>query len=698
MFAFSEDFIVFEKDGYFGVKDGAGQVTVPPVYEKLGWSSGNNEVFEGLIGYKKGNSWGLITVRNKSITDQKFYSLAPFKEGYIKGSIKGKFSNHLFYGLLDTKGKTVVSFNYFELLSLDKELLVSEFRDGKQSFGMVSMQNEILIPLKYAQISREKDFFLGKTTKHTLDVYYKSALVQESLDSIKYSDGLIGYRAGYAGYINRLGRQILEFRFKSIEIENGETKITEFPTWKVYDNSTFEFEWNCDSIRYSENGIWIAHLNGAQHIVLPASETFDSKEYLIEKIENNFIIVKHSKTQKFSVIDLRGKELIADYDSIVFSKTHFLGLEQGKWDIINFAGSKLHKFSYDKIIAGPKNFFIAHRNNHWGVIDFNGDEYITFKYDSIIYTPNHYQVKYFNKWGILDFHGNWIVHPDYAKVQSFGEVVVARKGLGFSIFHNHQFKFISTNKPLYSLNENILVEGDSGKVGMLNKYGKIIADPIYDEILAWGEFIELRSQGYSKLISNSGQVIFDVKDEIQEVGGFSEAYFSIRKDNRWGFVDTSGKLRISNRYDSVYLFNDELAAIKLRGKWGFINKEESIVIQPYYDHVSAFHDGLAIVKSKNLSGIINKSGELVVEISFREIKRLSSGNYSVLDQNGRFGLINSNGSFLIRPSYEILDDTSLGIIVMRNNKWGLLDYNGNQLFKLEFSFLKVVENFVLLKI
>lgn len=698
MFAFSEDFIVFEKDGYFGVKDGAGQVTVPPVYEKLGWSSGNKDVFEGLIGYKRGNSWGLITVRNKALTGQKFYSLEPFTTGYIKGSIKGKFSNHLFYGLLDAKGKTVVNFNYFELSQLGDDLLVSEFERGRQSYGLVSLDNEILIPLKYHQISKDNAFFFATTFKHTIDVYHQNSLIQSSLDSVKYTDGLIGYRAGYTGFISSEGNLIHDFTFKSIETNNGEVKSTEFPTWKVYNNLSFEFEWQCDSISYSEYGVWVAHLNGAQHIVFPKSEGFDSKEYLISKIENDFIIVQHSKTHKFSVVNMEGKELIGNYDSIAFCQTHFLGLKKNKWDIINSSGTKLHRLSYDQIIAGPKNFFIASRNKHWGVIDFHGNEYLTFKYDSIIYTPNHYQVKYFDKWGTLDFHGNWIVQPDYAEVQSFGDVVVARRGMGYSIFHNHQFKFRSTHRPLYSLNENIVIEGDSSKIGMLNKYGDLIAIPVYDKIFAQNVFIELITDGFSTLISNSGKSILDISDEIREIGGFSESYFSVKKNDRWGFVDESGNLRISNRYDSAYLFCEGMAAIKLRGKWGFINKEESIAVQPYYDNVSAFKDGLSVVKLNNLSGIIRKNGEPVVAVSFKEIKKLPTGNYRVMNQNGKYGLIDVEGRFLIRPSFDLLRDTSLGIIVMNNNKWGLLDYEGNQLFRLELSFVKVVENFVLLKI
>ena len=45
----ADQFVVFEKNGYFGIKDEEGQVTVPAVYEKLGWSDGSSAVKNGVI-------------------------------------------------------------------------------------------------------------------------------------------------------------------------------------------------------------------------------------------------------------------------------------------------------------------------------------------------------------------------------------------------------------------------------------------------------------------------------------------------------------------------------------------------------------------------------------------------------------------------------------------------------------------------
>ncbi len=645
--AYSEEFTVFEKEGYFGIKDATGQVTVPAVYEKLGWSSGSNDVFDGVIGYKRGSKWGLITVRNKFLTEQKFYSLEPFSEGYIKGSIKGKFSNHLFYGLLDIKGKTIVSFNYFELDQFNDFLLASSFSNGKQSFGIISMENDILIPLEYQKITSEKNFHFAYTFNHTIDVYHNQSLVQSSLDSVRFNNGIIGHRAGYAGHISIDGSITQNFNFKTIKFENGSSKGIHFPTWQVYQNQELQFEQQCDSIQKTENKIWISYLNGAQHLVLPNADSFDSKDYLIKKIEHDFAIVQHSKTRKFSILNVEGKFLISGYDSIAFSETHFLGLKNNKWDIFNSSGTKLHRISFSKVLPGPKNFFIVVKNDHWGVVDFNGDNFIIFKYDSIIHKSNHYEVKYLNKWGAMDIYGNWMVEPEFNDIQSFGEVIIARRGLGYSIFYNNQFKLKTTYQPVHYFNEHVVIQNDSCKLGLLNQYGEMIIEPGYDAIEAHDEFFELKKEAFSKLVTQGGKPIINEEDGVEDIGHFSESYFSIKKNGRWGFIDQTGKLRISNRYDSVHIFHEDLAAIKLRNKWGFIDKDEKLVIQPYYDQISSFKNELAIVTSNNLSGLINKNGEVLVELSFKTIERLWNDNYKIKDQSDRYGLVSASGKFII---------------------------------------------------
>ncbi len=72
----------------------------------------------------------------------------------------------------------------------------------------------------------------------------------------------------------------------------------------------------------------------------------------------------------------------------------------------------------------------------------------------------------------------------------------------------------------------------------------------------------------------------------------SEGLRGIKKDDRYGFVDDRGRLRVANRYDSIGEFHEGLASVKLIGKWGFVNTNDQIVINPNYDNCSFFQHGI----------------------------------------------------------------------------------------------------------
>ncbi|MEQ9009249.1 MAG: WG repeat-containing protein, partial [Ekhidna sp.] len=163
------------------------------------------------------------------------------------------------------------------------------------------------------------------------------------------------------------------------------------------------------------------------------------------------------------------------------------------------------------------------------------------------------------------------------------------------------------------------------------------------------------------------------------------------------FVDEQGRLRISNRYDNARVFNEGRAPISLRGKWGFIDYEENLIIQPYYENTSQFIKGLAVVHRNGKSGLIDKNGTEVLELIWKSVHRLNTGNYIVQDINGQYGLVNEDGSFILRPAYDHLSDFENQVVVSKRGAWGVLDYSGQQIYKINHEDVKVVGEFTMIK-
>lgn len=696
----AEEFTVFEKDGYFGIKDEIGNVTVPAVYEKLGWSNGSTRVYNGVIGFRRDNLWGLITVRNKSLTGQKYYTIEPISSSYFKASIKGRFSNHLFHGILDDRGRTIISFNYFSIEQMGANWLVSIFNNRVQQFGLVSFENRLLVPTKYASIQDNKSLFVGRQFGLKLDMYsYDGELVQLGLDSIQYNDGFIAYRDGYAAFLSKQGVEIHPFDFKNFKNSDGKISPVPFPEWTIYQKDTIFMKWRCDSLGVSGNGLLIAYLNGSHHLLLNNNTLLNNHELTLKEVSKNQLIVQNSKSRKWAVLSDEGKMVATGYDSIhALSSNHYACLDSDGWHLIDRNGSGINRLPLQSLKLGLGDQFLAKRNNHWGILEIDDKKPITYKYDSIVASQNGYLVSYLNRWGVLNEKEEWIIRSEFHEVYSIGVLIIGRRGKGYTVFYEGNPLYKSTSRPLFELGDHIIIEGDSSaQLGLMSKYGEILVVPQYNEIRMWSDHFELKQGVYIELINKTGGVILPLEERYQEIGGYGDGYFASKKEDRWGFIDKKGRLRISNRYDDARAFSEGLAPIMLRGRWGFINKSEEIKIQPYYDQVTPFVNRRSIVQQEGKYGLVNENGDEVLELKWKSIRRLHTGNYLVQDINDQFGLVDVNGSFIFRPFSDHLMDLGDRVLVSKNGAWGILNYSRHPIFKINHEEIKVIRDFTMIK-
>ena len=72
------------------------------------------------------------------------------------------------------------------------------------------------------------------------------------------------------------------------------------------------------------------------------------------------------------------------------------------------------------------------------------------------------------------------------------------------------------------------------------------------------------------------------------------------KDGKWGFIDESGKVMGSVKWDEINNFSDGMAMVRLydRSKgslWGFIDEQGNQIGDVCWSQVNSFSNGLAAV-------------------------------------------------------------------------------------------------------
>jgi hypothetical protein len=165
---------------------------------------------------------------------------------------------------------------------------------------------------------------------------------------------------------------------------------------------------------------------------------------------------------------------------------------------------------------------------------------------------------------------------------------------------------------------------------------------------------------------------------------------AVKKDGRWGYVDTLGKMVIPFNLEAAGNFFEGLAAVKYGGHWGYINKKGDFSVKPVFDEASDFHDGHARITffdskdSVYYHGYINRISIMPISLEYYETgSDFHDGLVKILthDENGSgFGFKDTNNTWVIKPRYDGATDFHEGkAAVELGHVWGYIDEQNNQL-------------------
>jgi hypothetical protein len=141
-------------------------------------------------------------------------------------------------------------------------------------------------------------------------------------------------------------------------------------------------------------------------------------------------------------------------------------------------------------------------------------------------------------------------------------------------------------------------EEDSCRYGVINKRGKFVIAPEYDEISDPTEdlYMVVKDDKYG-FVDRSGQVAISLK--YTDALPFSQGIAAVGIDGNWFFIDKTGKQAFISRYSNVLSFSDSLAAVTPDGEnWGYIDMAGNFVIQPAFESAEDFVNGFGIISKK----------------------------------------------------------------------------------------------------
>lgn len=133
------------------------------------------------------------------------------------------------------------------------------------------------------------------------------------------------------------------------------------------------------------------------------------------------------------------------------------------------------------------------------------------------------------------------------------------------------------------------------------------------------------------------------------------------------------------RRPKVELPVEEWLKISKNGKWGFSNGLTT-VIEPRFDEVFCFKDGVACVDDNGKFGYIDTKGDYVIEPKFECAMSFSEG-LAVFFEGEKCGYINKEGNVVLPAKYDAATAFENGRAKVKEfGKWSTIDTEGNMLW------------------
>lgn len=504
------------------------------------------------------------------------------------------------------------------------------FLDFDEKYGVINKDGEEIIDTNFDMIqipNPSKDIFVcmsnynAETGSYETKIYNKNREElftnyekveaisrQESLDNIPYEKSVLKYKEnGKYGLINLSGKKITKPIYDDIQaLEYKEGMLT------VKQNDKFG----------------IININGDE-IIKVKYDGIQADQYSLNENHNKkagFIVsIKTNDGYKFGYINYKGKTLLeTEYNEIARinyinddESVYLVAFKNGQAGLFKNKSKVLENEYEDIQFDNINNLLILQRNGKQGVSDLDGKKIIQLEYDNIIITGNSINAQKGDKVTVFNSEGEKLKNSNFISVletDNKNYFITIDKNENYGVIDKDDNVIIDNKYTFIDyLFDNYFVAQNEQKIGIVDDKGKEVIKFDYDVLqkiegtdLIQGiknENIDLIDKNMKKILTMKNAQI-DIKEnyikiynsedrkylkydgkEVSNINVIKEAkLFAKKSNNKWGFVDKNGNIKIQYTYDMVTELNEYgYAGIKLNGKWGVINSEGKIIQEPIYD-------------------------------------------------------------------------------------------------------------------
>lgn len=283
---------------------------------------------------------------------------------------------------------------------------------------------------------------------------------------------------------------------------------------------------------------------------------------------------------------------------------------------------------------------------------------------------------------------------------------------GLAVVHDASgFSYIDTNGKIKigPIKDKVFRESDyQGYSGVISTKQEVQYASDFHEGLAFLEEYD-NSPGPQIIIDKSGKEVFQAYDVAGEsfmsdyIDGISVAYLVGVASMNCDLVDKNGKTMVldmnkitGNDYNRTSYLGDGLLAYlsQVDLKWGYVDiKTKKVAIKPQFEASGKFYEGIAPVKLNGKWGVIDKEGKFVINPQYENFLvndltyrfQVFTNGIASVEKNGKWGAIDKSGKVVVDFKYDcgriFINEMAC---VEKNGKYGYIDTKGKEIIKPQY--------------
>ena len=229
--------------------------------------------------------------------------------------------------------------------------------------------------------------------------------------------------------------------------------------------------------------------------------------------------------------------------------------------------------------------------------------------------------------------------------------------------------------------------------GFADLTGNLVIDAKYKKIIGFSDeglaaLYDAKAKQFGFININGEALSTEIKDykliEVFGFGmkGFKDGFAAVKVDEKWGFLNTEGKLAIPVKYDKVTLFDKGYATAKVGEKFVIVDLHaaEFPVDIPGLVDVNDFSELFASFKTDgDKVGFIDGHGNVVIEAKYLAAGDFHGGLAWAKNASGKVGYINDKGEWVVEAKFETGKnfDPETGLARVKNgDKWAYVNKAG----------------------